>query len=180
LNDLDILVNDSNVLSIRPYKHPKLLMDFAGGYLLSHEQKPTWNQGKFHVPRTLHEKGLTGKDIVATVLDSGVDLFHLFFYDDNQSNNAYNNLLSDHRKLKFYQAASGDQNDPQEGHGTHVSGILRGKDGDENSGISSFEGISPDSKLYFVDCQALSEDENLMIPNLYTVSANMARRGKSV
>jgi hypothetical protein len=149
LSDINILASNPNILSFQRYKLPRLLMDFAGGFLLSHLIEPFWDKNRFWIPRILHDKGLAGDGLVAAVIDSGLDIYHPFFHDQNYQNNLYDVNIIDHRKLKYYYSYM-DNTDFENGHGTHVSGILLGKDMNSNSEISRYEGISPDSKIYLI------------------------------
>jgi hypothetical protein len=178
ISDVNILSSDPNILSFQKHKFPKLLMDFAGGFLLSHQQKPKWDKDRFWIPRILHEKGLTGQGLIATVLDTGLDIYHPFFYDPDYKSNLYDVNISNHRKLKYYDSFQ-DKTDFESGHGTHVSGILLGKEFNSNSGISTYEGISPDSKIYFIDCLKNNNSE-FIIPNLAVILSKMKVFGSKI
>ena len=96
-------------------------------------------------PETAWELGYTGKDVVVTVLDTGVDDEHEFL------------------RGKFVAgfdcrgpAASSDREtnpDDVDGHGTHVASIIMSSGGS----LGIYKGVAPDAKL--VDVKVLSERE---------------------
>ena len=96
-------------------------------------------------PETAWELGYTGKDVVVTVLDTGVDDEHEFL------------------RGKFVAGfdcsgptASSDREsnpDDVDGHGTHVASIIMSSGGS----LGIYKGVAPDAKL--VDVKVLSERE---------------------
>uniref|UniRef100_A0A7S1KSE4 Peptidase S8/S53 domain-containing protein n=1 Tax=Percolomonas cosmopolitus TaxID=63605 RepID=A0A7S1KSE4_9EUKA len=97
--------------------------------------------------------GLTGKNQVIGVTDSGVDTNSCFFYD---ADNAvpFIDAMSDeepnksHRKIQSYWSLL-DNVDLDHGHGTHVSSIALGKA--QSDPLSEFNGVASDAKLVFLD-----------------------------
>lgn len=82
----------------------------------------------------IHENGYTGKNVGVAVLDTGVSM-HLDIKDNIA---AFKDFVNNRREIY-------DDN----GHGTHVSGIIAGK-GTRSNGI--YKGIAPDAKIIMLKC----------------------------
>ncbi|KAL0234566.1 hypothetical protein PCE1_001602 [Barthelona sp. PCE] len=107
-----------------------------------------------HAPNS-ERFGLSGKNELVTVIDTGLDVLSPFFRDDAVFFRP-NTKMPDHRKVYYYDAHV-DAIESTEGHGTHVCGTIAGQSqclDFVGLNTSRFDGIAPDSKLYFVDvCQ---------------------------
>jgi subtilisin family serine protease len=69
-------------------------------------------------------RGLNGEGQTIGIADTGLDIYHCFFYDDSkdvpyQRNRMDNNPDTGHRKIAAYWAYM-DKIDSAGGHGTHV------------------------------------------------------------
>lgn len=106
----------------------------------------------------------TGSGQVIGISDTGIDLFHCFFYDSNYTSySSYQFQTSlvpsgtvlnpSHRKVIQYVVPSGygDEYDYNEGHGTHVSGIAAGVHDPSYGDYLKFCGASSDAKIAFMD-----------------------------
>lgn len=102
--------------------------------------------------------GITGKDMVVGIGDSGLDYQHCFFADPDTDWSA--NIVTDdnvltftsttHRKIRLYRAFADFRDD--NGHGTHTCGTLAGIPYGNTLAETSGEniGMAPDAKLAFV------------------------------
>jgi subtilisin family serine protease len=118
--------------------------------------------------RPFSEVGLTGKEQVIAIADTGVDVNSCYFYDpdhavpfvDDYLTPIYNHS-SKHRSIELYFAFM-DKYDAVNGHGTHVSGIASGSFystlSNNVSTMYEYNGIAPDAKIVMFDvgCQILS------------------------
>ena len=77
------------------------------------------------------------------------------FYDENNEIKI-NEINENHRKIIYYDAWK-DSFDNNPGHGTHVASIISGKSLCGNV-LPMYNGIAPNSKLYFVDMQKTGEE----------------------
>lgn len=129
--------------------------------------------GVLPVDATLQNSGITGAGQIIHIGDSGLDMEHCFFSDNEQSpfkkwqsgtpplgevicTNDFNA-----RKVVQYVTFGDDRdsNPAQSGHGTHVSGTLAGYPDESNAmdaEIERFSGVAPDAKIAFFD---LADDE---------------------
>jgi subtilisin family serine protease len=89
--------------------------------------------------------GLSGKDVIITICDTGVD--------SNQTNNTNGHSDLKGRQIKFIDYTSGRFLTDTDGHGTHVAGICLGnagsnmKEGNPPDDFLWGQGIAPDSKF---------------------------------
>ena len=102
--------------------------------------------------------GITGKDMVIGIGDSGLDYRHCFFADPDEDWSAQVEIINGvstfisttHRKIRLYRAFADFRDD--NGHGTHTAGTLAGMPyGNtlaEASGVNI--GMAPDAKLAFI------------------------------
>jgi len=110
---------------------------------------------KYH---PLWAAGITGKDMVIGIGDSGLDYRHCFFADPDEEWAAQVEIINGvstftsttHRKIRLYRAFADFRDD--NGHGTHTAGTLAGMPyGNtlaEASGVNI--GMAPDAKLAFI------------------------------
>lgn len=110
---------------------------------------------KYH---PLWAAGITGKDMVVGIGDSGLDYNHCFFADPEVEWSANIEIVgrvstftsTTHRKIRLYRAFSDFRDD--NGHGTHTAGTLAGIPyGNTLSETSNINiGMAPDAKLAFI------------------------------
>lgn len=112
-------------------------------------QSQAWNVNQVNAPAAWAQ-GVTGKDVVVAVIDSGVMLTHRDLRDnlwtnpgeipDNGKDDDRNGFVDDSRGWNFEK----NNNIPadQNGHGTHIAGIIAGLHND--FGVS---GIAPEAKI---------------------------------
>ena len=160
VTDPNILYDDPCVIEFEVWNPPQLLARYQSGFLQSRANYLEFDGKYLVVPRTLHKKGLTGKGQIVSVLDSGIDSNHDFFYDPNYPEIG---LLENPEHRKIYKIASTynqDQKDKEGGHGTHVCGILAGKSLQEDSATGQYNGVAPDAKIHMTDLAPSGDDED--------------------
>ena len=111
--------------------------------------------------------GIRGQGEIVTIIDSGIDHRHCFYHDPNVSV-PFDHTNFEHRKIVRYQVIS-DQFDGENGHGTHVSGIIAGKSHCVNCSSSMYNGIAPDAKIFFID--AGEEKDPISLTQRYSFSS---------
>ena len=126
---LDTLANDTNVAGV---SHNRLVF--------AHNFRTSVTSGTFFARQLM---GLTGKGIGVAVIDSGIATFHDDFTDPKGSSGSH--PYGDQRVVYFKDFVNGaplpyDDN----GHGTHVSGIIAGNGHDSNGEKS---GMAPDASI---------------------------------
>lgn len=105
----------------------------------------------FHF-KPFHEIGLTGKDQICGIADSGVNDLSCFFADDSNDYDTHSIIRSWttqklRRKIIQY-IPYADSVDDEGGHGTHTCGTLAGN---SKTIFTDENGIAPDSKIAFFD-----------------------------
>lgn len=90
-----------------------------------------------------YNRNITGKDITIAFLDTGVDYNHPDLKDNFIFNGSYDFVNNDNDSMD------------DQGHGTHVAGIICGKG---NSSNNKYIGIAPDAKFYMF--KILDKDGN--------------------
>ncbi|KAL0221863.1 hypothetical protein RCL1_001717 [Eukaryota sp. TZLM3-RCL] len=98
-----------------------------------------------------HEAGLTGKDQVVGVSDTGLDQNSCYFRDDDHPF-PFDTVNLNHRKVITYRVL-GDRTDTAQGHGTHVASTCCGDASHHSSSdeILELNGAAPDVKIAFTD-----------------------------
>eukprot|EP00605_Chrysophyceae_sp_TOSAG23-4_P001617 GSChrysophyteH1.ASY1.ANO1.1777.1 assembled CDS len=151
-----------------PRKH--ILNGIAASIL----QSNTLPQNGVNNPETswpYREAGLTGKDQVVIVGDTGLDIRHCMFKETNGGNILASTMESpsapdlSKRKVVQYIHWAGENAYDEDGHGTHMAGSISGKDASESGG--GLAGIAPEAKLAVVDlgvCAGESCQSQLVIP----------------
>jgi len=96
------------------------------------------------------DSGLTGKNQIVSLSDSGLDLESCYFKDSDDIN--YKNVDLSRRKIVSYFDFV-DERDNTHGHGTHVAGTIAGhKSVDGINDLDGYgNGVAPDAKLAFFD-----------------------------
>ena len=86
----------------------------------------------------LSQHGLTGRNIVVGVGDTGIDYKSTYFYDYQHCVKQGEKGFNDHRKIALYVPLSGTDETASDGHGTHVCGIIAGKANSEETSVSRY------------------------------------------
>ena len=177
---------DQRILSISPVSNKRLLNRYSAGFLQNGNQQSFYSSDGFETVRTLHNIGLDGTGQVINIVDTGIDVFSPFFYDENNSLDSISSKTNlKHRKVIRIESYADDR-DYTRGHGTHVSGIAAGKAFCKESkcGISQYDGIAPGAKIYMSDIGHanidgdlsenfdLDEQAKLLIENNAYISSN--------
>jgi hypothetical protein len=142
----------------------------------------------------LNDINLTGQDEIIGISDTGIDLNHCYFNDETlpSSSYPYGNLTPNHRKIALYVSYNsadsdkeGDYSDNNEGHGTHVAGIVAGQvEASRDYGdYKKFSGTANNAKIAFADL--LSGDStsgSLSIPSngLYQMFSQLGTSGAKI
>jgi subtilisin family serine protease len=151
------LGSDEHVRSIRPYRRKRFHNRYVTGFLESGDESPYLADGFVASNHLLRRQlNLTGEGEVIAVVDSGVDMFHPFFYDPANPRA----FSARHRKIVAYEAIA-DDSDMESGHGTHVCGIAAGSSHDRQSGSALYDGVAPGAKLHMVDCALETDVEEM-------------------
>lgn len=97
------------------------------------------------------DSGLTGKNQIVSLSDTGIDLKSCYFKDNKYMNFGSGFDLYKRKIVQYVDHA--DRYDTTKGHGTHVAGTIAGhKSLDGASGSHGYaNGVAPDAKLAFVD-----------------------------
>lgn len=119
--------------------------------------------------------GIRGQNEIVTIIDSGIDHRHCFYHDPKREV-PFDKTDFQHRKIVRYQVIS-DIYDGENGHGTHVSGIIAGQSLCHNCSCSMYNGIAPESKIFFVD--AGEEKDPVSLTQHYSFS-NIVEIAKSM
>lgn len=143
-NDIDFLEYDQ-VLSIEPLQ-----------VKLNSKTPITWGPAAVKAHK-LWEKGIFGKGVIVAVIDSGVDYYHPQLKDQIAINTAEslgdgidhdkNGYINDYRGWNFSGNNSEVLDNPENGHGTHVTGIILAshpKNSDEKFPVM---GVAPEAKV---------------------------------
>lgn len=114
------------------------------------------------------------------ILDTGIQMQHSFFDDPVLGNHGIyttstHPTLTDHRKVPAYvYSFSSDTTDgpyTDDGHGTHVVGIATGVPVSSIATCFGQRGVSPMSKVVFLDIMKASSPDMLQIPSMQTIAS---------
>lgn len=144
-NSIEEALSDSRIFSIHNFPKRISLNRYAGGFLQSGENALHY----LTTYRVLETIGITGKGQIINVVDSGVDRMHCLFYDPDHEV-PVNKTDFSHRKIVRIDDWK-DSLDHSDGHGTHVCGISLGNAYKQKSGMSLYNGVAPDAKLFMTD-----------------------------
>ncbi|KAH0785474.1 Clan SB, family S8, subtilisin-like serine peptidase [Histomonas meleagridis] len=115
-----------------------------------------------------NNRGLDGSGVVVTLIDSGVDVDHVFFRDSKNSV-VYNEVNPKHRKIYKY-ATIADGLDKNAGHGTSTGGIISGST-QSDIAINLYHGHAPESKLSVIDIAYDDWGTMIFYPDLLSAAA---------
>jgi len=132
MESLDALSEDPSIIRIVPSRPLRPLMDVASGAV--------------NVPAFRSRTGLTGKDVVVGIVDSGIEVAHDSFagriarlWDQT----LHGKGVPEGRYGAELKGATLERSRDTDGHGTHVSGIAAGAD-------DEFGGVAPEATLVVV------------------------------
>ncbi|EAX83460.1 Clan SB, family S8, subtilisin-like serine peptidase, partial [Trichomonas vaginalis G3] len=138
------ILNTTHIISSEILSKPHFHNKYTSDLLLSGV-----SQTSTSVPnKALNMMGLDGSGQVITITDSGVDIYHPFFYDPNISVPINTSILR-HRKIVRFDSLH-NLTDFKRGHGTHMAATIAGSSNSPDCSIDSFSGLAPGSKLYVV------------------------------
>ncbi|OHT10850.1 hypothetical protein TRFO_19744 [Tritrichomonas foetus] len=142
--------NTHYIRSVTILPDAKVLNRWSKGVVQAEEFQLHYENKNRLVPiQPFYEKGIQGQKEIVSIVDSGVDHRHCFFHD-SKVKVPINMTNLNHRKIVRYEAIA-DAYDGNNGHGTHVSGVIAGKSFCEQCSASLYNGIAPEAKLFFVD-----------------------------
>ncbi len=133
--------------------------------------------------RRIWDMGLRGEGQVINTCDTGIDLNHDMFRDDDEILTGWGDY-PDHRKVIGYKPGDTDAGFGDNAyfgfHGTHTAGTAGGDD-EPVGGVSPNDGMAPKCKIYFMDCASatrftLDPDLNLLFEPPYTGNRGGAAR----
>ena len=143
--------DDPCILSYEKLPNKEIQSRYSIGYLQSGEDYLSYdNFNRLVVDRKLQREGLNGDGQIITILDTGIDTNHDFFYDPNYPDPPIDTTNLNHRKVVRIEALA-DGEDYPSGHGTHVAGIAAGHSLTDDSAASLYNGAAIKSKLYIAD-----------------------------
>ncbi|GBG77635.1 hypothetical protein CBR_g24081 [Chara braunii] len=149
----DWMSQQSAVVFVEEQARYKVFNEWAKGIMQG------WNGTGAMVRTPIFDQGLRGEGEVIGLADTGIDMQHCFFYDENKPNPPYNIHDPLRRKVVQYITFGDSTDGTQGGHGTHVAGSLAG---DTLIG-NQYSGMAPAAKIAFFDV-AVGDDDNLLTP----------------
>ena len=97
-----------------------------------------------------HKEGITGNNVYISVTDSGLDVNHEQFID-NDNDVPFDTYNDNHRKIYNYISTEATDKTDTHGHGTRIASILAGQTINSNDATHDDSGIVVDSKIVVVD-----------------------------
>ena len=149
--EIDKIRKDSRVYHAFPIEDITFNSRFSVGYLQSGVNKNEYEDEEgfmYRTPRTLLQHGIDGTGEIVSVIDTGVNYNHTFFYDPDVEV-PMNTTDMAHRKIVRYDPAY--DNSDYDGHGTRVCGLICGTPLDQQAANKLYEGVAPGSRLHVVD-----------------------------
>ena len=140
----------------------------------------------------INEMGIDGKGEVITIIDSFMDPYHAFFYEENSTcigedcmcyngttevnqdgdikykncTFMFNQELPNHRKFVYFHKEVNDTTYRQKlsDHGTNVAGIVAGKSYTNETYVHNYNGMAPEAKIFYAGSLNEETNENMMDP----------------
>ena len=165
------LMNDPQVLSAHKMSEINLRNRYINGNIQSGKTQVEFDQEYVRIPTPLWNQGLSGKNQVINIIDTGCDVYNPMFYDFSNEL-PVNKVNTNHRKIVRYDALA-DSTDSEDGHGTHVAGTALGNPSCTDCGLKMYRGVAPEAKLYFVDFADSITSNITVYPNMKQVVQNM-------
>lgn len=150
--------SDPSVLYIKQIPTMNILNRWTTGFLQSGDEQLITKNGFYTSNRKYNERGLTGSNVIVTLIDTGADMNNCLFRDPSVPA-PFNKTDFNHRKVVRYDPFV-DASDQYAGHGTHCAGTIAGST--ESSPMSLYNGHAPDAKLYVADV-GKDEEDNIQI-----------------
>eukprot|EP00551_Chaetoceros_affinis_P000335 CAMPEP_0203633872 /NCGR_PEP_ID=MMETSP0088-20131115/943_1 /ASSEMBLY_ACC=CAM_ASM_001087 /TAXON_ID=426623 /ORGANISM="Chaetoceros affinis, Strain CCMP159" /LENGTH=523 /DNA_ID=CAMNT_0050487345 /DNA_START=23 /DNA_END=1594 /DNA_ORIENTATION=+ len=147
--------------------HPSILSIETEGPTQTDDFESQWiTQSRTERKRPLRGSGITGKNQIITIIDSGLDINNKYF--GPTSNSVFDRWDYSQRKVVKYDHSMGDKTEPKGGHGTMCAGAAAGKvAGTDNNA----NGVAEDAKLHIIDIQ--NGNGGLRMPNAYSIFESM-------
>lgn len=153
-NCVNILSHSNSVISIFPFAKKRIQNRYSVGRIQGGSE-PTYDSKVFESQRYMADHGLTGKNQVIAVSDTGIDMNSTYFYREGESI-SFDRLNKDHHKILYYSTKYGDNMDSS-GHGTIVNGIATGNAECTDCVDALYNGVAPDAKIAFFDLEESEE-----------------------
>jgi subtilisin family serine protease len=148
-SNLDSLLAIPELLRLSPAPRVELTNRWNAGYV-QRRSEPTMTTSGYETERYLQDRlQLDGRGTVVTIIDSGLDANHSFFFDPDRPSVEMDTEDQLHRKIVYYDSFA-DDSDVAGGHGTMVAGTVAGNSTCRN-GVSLYNGVAPGAKLVFID-----------------------------
>lgn len=176
---LDAIAQLPGVASISVKVPGKTMNRWAGPVVQSWERGNSFypdENGQIVAEKYAAEMGLDGTNVTVTILDTGVDVNHTFFYDPEHAF-VVNKTLK-HRKIKRYWAFK-DDTDTKGGHGTHCAGTIAGNAYCDGCSESYYNGVAPNATLAVIDGGA-SDRPGLFSPDITQYVKFMDEAGSKI
>mmetsp|Transcript_12771 Transcript_12771/g.19203 ORF Transcript_12771/g.19203 Transcript_12771/m.19203 type:complete len:1005 (+) Transcript_12771:46-3060(+) len=193
--EVQLLAYSNTIYSVKPLKNVKDTLQTLASYpmLLEVSKKPLFVMTNFAGNQILQSGngkgdmamwnlGVTGKNQIVGIGDTGVDWDNCFFAD-NGTTMKFDEPMPNHRKIYYYHpnvktvndsgniiTIKSDTQDYVSGHGTHVAGSVLGdipKSHPNYNALKNYRGVAPDAKMFFTDIHKPSFPGLLLPSDLY-------------